>query len=219
VLRDFASFLRSIWREWRSLLTGGSVIAILALWNMAGGRSISQSVNWLVLGLTLVLAAFLAWRREWISSGRGFVDVDLAGLEQLFHGRAGVHQRSIERPVLGRFIKVTGTIEDMSIEMFMAFVRIRTSAGVSVTLQFMFRWNARAFFPLPIGTRVTVAGRIISLRRRVELGNCAVISWRKPSASRRSLNSHARFGATTGGSGPAPKWTRFELNCVIVLGR
>jgi len=86
VIRDFAFFLRALWREWRVLLTGGSIVAVLVLINL-GGRSIPRKVNWSIIGITFILAAFRAWRNEWINAGRGFVEVDFASVEEAFKGR------------------------------------------------------------------------------------------------------------------------------------
>jgi hypothetical protein len=63
VLRDFVSFLHALWNEWKVLLTGGSIIAALAIWGMLG-KSLPYHLGQLVIGLTLVIAAFFAWRKE-----------------------------------------------------------------------------------------------------------------------------------------------------------
>src|SRR6202171_3180592 len=63
-LRDLIRFALALWREWQVLLTGGSIVALLALWAFATGKTMPQNLAWLVIGLTFVMAAFLAWRKE-----------------------------------------------------------------------------------------------------------------------------------------------------------
>ena len=75
MLRDFAVFLRALWREWKTLLTGGSIVALIALWELTGHKAFPNSVNWLILGFTFVVAAFLLMERGmdhlWERSYRG----------------------------------------------------------------------------------------------------------------------------------------------------
>ncbi len=175
MLRDFSRFVLALWREWRSLLTGGTVIATLYIWNSVSVKPLPQSINWLVVGLTFIMAAFMAWRKEWMSAGSGFVDIDLAELEKELHGKTGVHQRSIERPLLGKYIRVTGNIDNVSFHAYMAFVRLKTN-GTEVSLEYGWRGNARSFIPLPKGTTVTVTGRIGRVSPGVRLNNCSLIS-------------------------------------------
>jgi hypothetical protein len=66
MLRDFAGFLWALWTQWRSLLTGGSTMALVALWGMIGGKPVAPHIDWFIVGLTLMLASFAAWRHEWI---------------------------------------------------------------------------------------------------------------------------------------------------------
>jgi len=51
-LRDLIRFALALWREWQVLLTGGSIVALLALWAFATGKTIPQNLAWLVIGLT-----------------------------------------------------------------------------------------------------------------------------------------------------------------------
>jgi hypothetical protein len=62
--RDFASYLDSFWREWRTLLIGGSIMALVALLALGANKPIPAVVNWLIVGLTFLLASFSSWRRE-----------------------------------------------------------------------------------------------------------------------------------------------------------
>jgi hypothetical protein len=146
------------------LLTGGSILAIIALWQMATGKPIPQAVNWLVLGCTFVVAAFLAWRREWIEAGRSFIEAKPRDLVELCRDRTEVHARSLTRQYLSKWMKVEGRLIDVSIGAIVwpAMVSLETEDEVDVFLH-LARWRARPFLPLPIGTLVTVIGRIDSI--------------------------------------------------------
>jgi hypothetical protein len=63
-LRDLSAYIVALWREWKALLTGGSIIALASLWMYSHSKPIPANVNWLIVGLTLVLASFLAWRKQ-----------------------------------------------------------------------------------------------------------------------------------------------------------
>jgi hypothetical protein len=64
MLADICAFLVAIWHEWKTLLTGGTIIAIAWLIQTARDKTNPQSINWLIVGVTLICAAFLAWRKE-----------------------------------------------------------------------------------------------------------------------------------------------------------
>src|SRR5213594_4083700 len=62
--RDLVKYLAALWQEWKTLLTGGSIIAVANLLGLITRTSLPSNVNWFIVGLTLVLAAFLAWRKQ-----------------------------------------------------------------------------------------------------------------------------------------------------------
>ncbi|HTS07349.1 MAG TPA: hypothetical protein VMP68_17335 [Candidatus Eisenbacteria bacterium] len=64
MLIDFLRFLLAIWGEWQTLLTGGSVIAIAWMIEIVRDKPNPRNVNWLIVAVTFIFAAFLAWRRE-----------------------------------------------------------------------------------------------------------------------------------------------------------
>jgi hypothetical protein len=63
-MREAQQFLRLVWGHWRIILTGGSLIAFLFLWQITG-----KSVQWWVYAaiavLTLFASCFLTWREEY----------------------------------------------------------------------------------------------------------------------------------------------------------
>ena len=72
MLRDFSSFVTAMWKEWKLLLTGSSIAVVLGLSTLFG-LQLPKHIKWLVSGpspglliacLTLILAAFLSWRKE-----------------------------------------------------------------------------------------------------------------------------------------------------------
>src|ERR1700683_1938553 len=108
--RDFARFVLAAWNEWKVLLTGGTLIALLFVIGTVRGKTMPPEINWLVLGLTLISAAFLAWRKEWIENGKDFVDVTPEQLANLVRGVTGVAALSRLRPYRNKRIKVSGEI-------------------------------------------------------------------------------------------------------------
>ncbi|HYN82934.1 MAG TPA: hypothetical protein VES88_15725 [Gemmatimonadaceae bacterium] len=63
-MRDLGQFLRALWGQWKVLLTGGGLMAIVAIFAFATGKEIPRPWGWLTLGFTFVAASFTAWRKE-----------------------------------------------------------------------------------------------------------------------------------------------------------
>src|ERR1019366_5312598 len=178
MLRDFAVFLRALWREWKTLLTGGSIVALIALGELTGHKAFPNSVNWLILGFTFVVAAFLSWREEWITSGRGVIEADFERINRLFEGRTGAQTRELIRPYMGKRCKIRATLRDFShseLVSWQTFIHLQ-SGTQRVSIMF-FRWNSRlsGLAMFPIGTEVEINGRITTLERgSVWLGACRI---------------------------------------------
>ncbi len=173
MLRDFASFLAALWHEWKVFLTGGSVVAVLSLWNLAGWKPLPRDANWLILGLTFILAAFAAWRREWIDAGKDFTTVSPAELIRLFASGTNVLGESLVRPYLGKRARVTGTVYDVQNNGFghWSFVFL-SDPEVFVALWIPSR-RMGPFMMLPKGTITTVVGRIHSVYKNgIRMKNC-----------------------------------------------
>lgn len=160
------------------LLTGGSIIAIAALWNLGGGKPLQRSVNWLIIGLTLILAAFLAWRREWIAAGRSITTVRPGELVKLFDNRTEVHAHTLVKPYIGKRIKITGVIDDVArahgINSLFSFVHLKADgAYITITLPF---WALTKFLPFPRGSIITVVGTIYAVYLGgIGIWNCDVV--------------------------------------------
>ncbi len=177
MFRDFMRFLWAVWREWKVLLTGGSIIAAFGLWGMLGKKAPPQNVNWLIVGTTLMLAAFLAWRKEWMAAGRGFVNINAKELIDLFRGRTEVQARSLVQTHIGKYTKITGTISDVARPFTFTFVYLNTEPDARIMMSFFFGWNGTPFLLLPLGTRITVAGRISDIDSSgITLANCRLIA-------------------------------------------
>jgi hypothetical protein len=112
MLRDFVFFLRALWRQWKVLLTGGSVMALLAMWTLVHGQHLPDGVGWLVVGLTFMLAAFFSWRSEWIKAGRDFVEIDFKGVSDHCSELTEPQSDRFMSRYAGKRIKVTGTLYD-----------------------------------------------------------------------------------------------------------
>jgi hypothetical protein len=178
MFRDFSSFVAALWREWKVLLTGGSIVAILALLHFFGVKSlpqnVEQSVSWLIVGLTLILAAFFAWRRQWIDADRNFLTLPLEELTRLTEDCTKVHANTLIRPYLGKKIRCPATIDNVYPDKHLAFVTMKHGA-LQITLRLP-RWKIRPFVPLPKGTIVTVVGRIYAISKdAITLTNCHIV--------------------------------------------
>jgi hypothetical protein len=176
VLRDFTSFVAALWREWKVLLTGGSIVAVLSLWNLAGWKPLPHDVNWLVLGMTFILASFAAWRREWIDSGKDFINVPPAELIKLFASGTSVLGRTLVKPYIGKRLRVTGTVYNIENNGFFSpsFVFL-SDPGVFVALWIPSR-KMGPFMLLPRGTVISVAGRIQSVYSSgIRMWNCELV--------------------------------------------
>jgi hypothetical protein len=62
-MKDLTGFLKAVWAEWITLLTGGSIVAVLGLWERLRSP-IPPAAYWLVVLAFLVMASFRAWRQE-----------------------------------------------------------------------------------------------------------------------------------------------------------
>lgn len=178
--RDFMEFLRTLCREWVPLLTGGSVIALLALWQMSG-RQVPQSVHWLVVGLTLMVAAFLSWRKEWIQLGRGLVTESPEALVQIIKDKTGIQARIYLAKYIGRRITIRGYVSDVSnVLPWWHLVYIdagNRDAGNRLLISCGIALGAfKIFSVLPRGAEITVSGRIREVHSLgLQLASCSLL--------------------------------------------
>jgi hypothetical protein len=157
MIRDFLSFVLALWREWKVLLTGGTVFAVLTVLHLVGVKPLSKKDDRIILGLTLFLAAFSAWRRQWIRGDRDTVDLRPMELLKLARDRTAVHARTFTRPYIGRRIVVTGTIKNVRGGPMGLVTLDCDDATVFLHVPF---WATSQFTPLPIGASITVTARI-----------------------------------------------------------
>jgi hypothetical protein len=171
-------FLVSIWAEWKVLLTGGSILAILSLVGLATGKTAPRNVNWAVLGATLILAAFAAWRKEWIQNSRGFIDVKIDEITKSVRGVTDVYARIKRKPFLHKWVRITGTVSAVS-PMFPPVPAVYVSVECEKCSVFFFVpfWKAGYFTPLAAGTEITLAGRIVDISSyRLKLASVELLS-------------------------------------------
>ena len=190
MLRDFWFFVRALWREWRVLLTGGTIIAVITLWTLVGKKPPSQNVDWLIVGFTLILAAFLSWRSEWIKAGQWFIELDPYAIARTCSGLTELQTKERLRHYVGKRMKVTGKVSDivnldlsLPWRMFMIHMDIE---GATVHC-LVSRWNRsfQGFTALPNGSILTVSGEIYSVTcsfRSVSVGlsGCELIQVKFP---------------------------------------
>jgi hypothetical protein len=174
MFRDFGNFLRAVWNEWKVLLTGGSLIALTAIVSTVRGKPMPATVNWLVLGVTLMVAAFFAWRREWIFTGRGLVNIDIAKVTRLFRNNTKVHANLRVRQYMGKRAMLTGKMYDIST--YLTTLTVHLQADNEMIHCYLWRWKAKLFTPIARGTLVTVNGRISDIGTMgVVLTDCELI--------------------------------------------
>ncbi len=95
MFREFLEFLLSLWREWKALLTGGTIIAVLMLWQMASGKPVPSVFNWLVLGVTLLIAAFFSWIK--VRTQLREANARVKSLESQFYMQCSVGDIQVQR--------------------------------------------------------------------------------------------------------------------------
>ena len=164
MVRDFFDFLWSLWQEWKALLTGGSIVALVFLYTVVSKKQLPYRVYWCILAMTFVIAAFYSWRRARVEGGAGLVEVDVHKLCGVFSEETDIHANLYVKQYIGKRVRMTGNMWAVSNIVWMTMVLIKVTSGrkdkhIKLT---MIRWLgvARAFIPLRSGTSVTVEGRI-----------------------------------------------------------
>jgi len=130
LLRDIRRYAKALWRQSVPLLTGGGLMALLAIYGLSTGATLPQNIAWLVLGLTFIAASFLAWRKEEAEKDALMNEKDAALKLQVERDnriflssqpnqllpRAGTAvQRKFQSSVyLGKWIRVDGKVQDVS---------------------------------------------------------------------------------------------------------
>src|SRR5437667_11395893 len=64
IFREIGEFLKSVCRRWINAV-GGSLIGFSFIWCSATGKELPVKVYWLILGICLIIAVFLACRTEY----------------------------------------------------------------------------------------------------------------------------------------------------------
>jgi hypothetical protein len=160
--REFVTFIVSLCREWVVLLTGGGVAAVLVVWGSATGKPLPLHVGWIFLGLTLMLAAFFSWRKQWREAEKNFLQIGPAALMKLREGKTSPHANTMLMPYIGKRIKVTGSFIDV-VEIMFGIKNVHLlceEVSISALVPF---WKARAFVPLPKGAVITLTGTITEI--------------------------------------------------------
>jgi hypothetical protein len=185
MLRDFFAFLRAFWDEWKVLLTGGTIIAALALWTFGTGKAIPRAIDWLILGLTLMLAAFFSWRKQWVAGKRGFIDISPAELAKLCRDRTTFQAAAVIEPYIGKSIRVRLFFNDAAtLFPFCVYAHLSDSEtfyGVWTTFWVPLS-KRKVFMALQKGMLLTIAGRISSVEAyTVRLRSVLLLKIEEPS--------------------------------------
>lgn len=181
MVRDFFDFLWSLWQEWKALLTGGSIVALVFLYTVVSKKQLPYRVYWCILALTLVIAAFFSWRRARVEGGAGLVEVDVHKLSGVFHEETGVHAKLYVKQYIGKRVRLTGKLSAVNNIAWMTFVYVEVVKDFSdVTIRFTLLRGLRSasnFTPLRRGTSVTVEGRIIEIAALgIQLSGVSLVS-------------------------------------------
>jgi hypothetical protein len=180
VIRDFAAFLSALWHEWKILLTGGSIVAVLALLSFGGVKSIPQYVNWLIIGVTFVMAVFHAWRNERTNVARTkrdvstevpvpasaperiVIDVTPEYLMGFYKEHTDVQAAKLAESYIGKWIKQSGKVANVASSESMRTWEVYfadSRAEYIVSLAFDQTWADRVSV-LKRGEQISVLGQI-----------------------------------------------------------
>lgn len=184
MLRDFVSFLHALWNEWKVLLTGGSIIALVTIWSAISRNSPPKGIGWVIVGLTLIIAGFLSWRKQWLQADGRVAEINLKDVCDAVAGRTVVQAKSFVKPYLGKRVKITGILGDVwqegllgsLVSIFVLADKDKPWTKIQVTAAGMPRWRIRPFIPLPSGTSITVTARIREVGFcSVSIGDCELV--------------------------------------------
>ena len=146
-------------------MTGGSIIALVAAWGLVGGKPVPQGVNWLIVGVTLILAAFLSWRVEWIKAGQWFVDLNFKNMARACDGLTGLQMEQVLHHYVGKRVKISGRLRDITRPAygnpFLRFVHIQSDAEEFTNLRvWSWNWSFKGVDAFPKDSVLTVSGQI-----------------------------------------------------------
>lgn len=63
-MRDFGAYLAALWRHGSPLLTGGIIGVGVTTYGLLTGKNLPQGIGFLIFGLALMVAPYLAWKHE-----------------------------------------------------------------------------------------------------------------------------------------------------------
>jgi hypothetical protein len=195
VIRDFAVFLRALWHEWKILLTGGSIVAFLALLNFGGAKSIPQYVNWVIIGVTFVMAAFHAWRNERTNVARSkrhvstevpvpapkriVIDVAPEYLMGFYKDHTDVQADKLAENYIGKWLKLSGKVANVVSSSAITktwHVILAYKAGYFMGVDFDNAW-ADQISVLKRGDEIRVLGQIEAFDgSRLHLVHCELLA-------------------------------------------
>jgi hypothetical protein len=108
------------------LLTGGSILAVVALWQNFVG-TVPRPINWLIVAITFVVAAFHSWRDQYIQTGSGFISVDFDFLTKQLYNLTDIQRRVCVKPYVHKWVRLTGELHD--VWAFFLFGKVTLLAG------------------------------------------------------------------------------------------
>lgn len=65
-MNDVFEFARALWRQWKVLLTGGSLMAVVVIYSFASAQAVTRPWGAAILAATFMAASFGAWRGEFL---------------------------------------------------------------------------------------------------------------------------------------------------------
>ncbi len=161
--REFITFIVSLFKEWGTLLTGGALAAALSIWSIVSGRSTPLHIGWIFLWLTLIMAAFFSWRKQWREAENNFVQIGPAALMHLRKNKTSPHADTILKPYIGKRLKLNANFMDIADVAF--FVKILHFECEDVSISALVApWTAKRFLPLPRLSKLTITGTITEIR-------------------------------------------------------
>ena len=184
-LRSLRDFTIAVARHWGILVTGGFIVGLIALIERLSGKAISGWPLWLAVGLSLFVAAFLAWKNErerWERLNVTTLSKTPSELVDVYKGRTVAQGEALAVIYQGKWLTVSGEVGDVTIHKGDRFffpptasVTFAQLAKPTVFMNFGRVWITRLSM-LRTGERITVLGQIDNVERfSVWLKKCELL--------------------------------------------
>jgi hypothetical protein len=161
-IMEFSAFIKSLWEEWKILLTGGTPSAGLVFWGYASGRPLLHIIGWVFLAITFLLSVFFSLRKQWREAEKNFIDLSPSELVKLREGKSSPHAKTLMKPFIGKRIKVSGKFKDIE-DLFYGVKLVHLDVADLRISARVWLLAGNKFVPIPPGEMITLIGTINSV--------------------------------------------------------